>query len=1000
MYLNTHSYYSFKYGTMSPVELLKEASCNRLNNMVLTDINSTAGCMHFIRKAPEYGIKPLIGIDFRNGAQPLFVGVAKNTEGFRELNTYLSIHLHADKPISHQAPPFQHAYVVYPYSHYKNQQLRPNEFIGISVSDLSKFKFSALRQQFGKLVIMQTVTFRNKRDFNTHRLMRAIDNNTLLSKLPKTEEGQPSDVMYSIGDLKKHFQEFPEIIENTERLLDECQICFDFAEPVSSKNLKTYTGSDEGDLRLVRKLCKEGIRYRYGETRKDIEERFEKELKVIEQKDYLSYFLINWDIVSYARKMNYPYIGRGSGANSLIAYLMRITDVDPIELDLYFERFINLYRKNPPDFDIDFASRDRNAMTAYIFGRFEHTALLATYSTFQRKAVIREIGKVFGLPPHEIDLLSDRRNRKPDDMGQLVLKYGALIEGLPSHLSVHSGGILISNQDIHYYTATHLPPKGFPTTHFDMIVAEDIGLYKFDILGQRGLSKIQDAIDIIARNHPSAPQIDIHDVKPFFEDEKVKVLLREGKAIGCFYVESPAMRMLLTKLRADTYPGLVAASSVIRPGVAKSGMMREYILRFRYPERRKEAHPILLGIMPDTFGVMVYQEDVIKVAHHFAGLSLAEADVLRRGMSGKFRSRSEFQQVEKQFFVNCHKKGHQQKDTADIWRQIESFAGYAFSKGHSASYAVESYQSLFLKAYYPLEYTVATINNGGGFYRPELYVHEARMHGGIIEAPCINNSGALTVIKGRVIYLGLCLLKELEVSVLKEIMHVQGKEGQFITLEHFVGKVEISLDQLIILIRIGAFRFTGHSKKRLLWNAYMLLGHTKKSKPMLELFKIEPKTYSLPDLYHHELEDAFDEIELLGFPLTSPFFLLKNGITISTIMSSLKHSLGKIVQILGYLITIKRTSTSGGKEMNFGTFVDLDGYFIDTTHFPQVTARYPFRGSGVYKIIGKVVEEFDFVSIEVTQMYKEPYLDDPRYFDANTPKRHGYNGEPKKIPTV
>jgi len=996
MYLNTHSYYSFKYGIMKPVELLEEAKLNRLNYMVLTDINSTAGCMNFIRKAPEYNIKPIVGIDFRNRAQPLFVGIAKNTEGFRELNAYLSMHLHTDEPISQEAPEFEHAYVVYSFLYYKDQPLRSNEFIGISVSDLSKFKFSKWRHQLDKLVIMQTVTFRNKRDFNTHRLMRAIDNNILLSKLPKTEEGLPSDIMYPINDLKHYFQEFPEIIENTESLLDDCEVCFDFTEPVPSKNLKTYTGSHEDDLKLIRKLCAAGITYRYGVSRKDIEERFESELQVIDQKGYLSYFLINWDIVSYARKMNYPYIGRGSGANSLVAYLMRITDVDPLELDLYFERFINLYRKNPPDFDIDFASRDRNAMTAYIFERFEHTALLATYSTFQYKSVIREIGKVFGLPPHEIDLLSDKRNRHLDDMGKLVLKYGALIEGLPSHLSVHSGGVLISDRDINYYTATHLPPKGFPTTQFDMIVAEDIGLYKFDILGQRGLSKIQDALDIIEDNHPEAASIDIHDVKPFFQDEKVKKLLREGKAIGCFYVESPAMRMLLKKLRADTYPGLVAASSVIRPGVAKSGMMREYILRFRHPEKRKDAHPILLKIMPDTFGVMVYQEDVIKVAHHYAGLSLAEADVLRRGMSGKFRSRSEFQQVQDQFFENCQEKGHNQKDTAEIWRQIESFAGYAFSKGHSASYAVESYQSLFLKAHYPLEYTVATINNGGGFYRPELYVHEARMHGGVIEPPCINNSDVLTVIKGKVIYLGFCLVKELEVSVLREIMTIRRSEGQFVTLEHFVGKVQISLDQLILLIRIGAFRFINRSKKRLLWNAYMLLGHTKKSKPMCELFELETKTYSIPPLYHNEMEDAFDEIELLGFPLISPFFILKNGVSITTVMSELKYSLGKTVEILGYLITVKRTNTSNGKEMNFGTFVDLDGHFIDTTHFPQVTTKYPFRGKGVYKIIGKVVEEFDFLSIEVTRMYREPYIDDPRYFDASVGKRHGYNGEDKR----
>ena len=202
-----------------------------------------------------------------------------------------------------------------------------------------------------------------------------------------------------------------------------------------------------------------------------------------------------------------------------------------------------------------------------------------------------------------------------------------------------------------------MPPKGYPTIQFDMHVSEDVGLYKFDILSQRGLSKIKDALDILDYNQPDHPPIDIHDIHRFKKDEQVRKVLLDAKPIGCFYVESPAMRMLLTKLQVDDYLGLVAASSVIRPGVAQSGMMQEYIKRFRNPERRKEAHPVLAELMPETYGVMVYQEDVIKVAHHFAGLTLGEADKMRRGMSGKFRSREEFQAVKEKFFSNCKKKG-------------------------------------------------------------------------------------------------------------------------------------------------------------------------------------------------------------------------------------------------------------------------------------------------------------------------------------------------------
>ena len=379
-------------------------------------------------------------------------------------------------------------------------------------------------------------------------------------------------------------------------------------------------------------------------------------------------------------------------------------------------------------------------MTQYIFDTFKNVVLLGTYVTFKHRGVVRELGKVFGLPKNEIDLLADGRYQpsRLDEVSNLVLKYGELIKGMPNYLSIHASGILISEKPAHYFSATHLPPKGFATVMFDMVIAEDVGLYKYDILGQRGLAKIKETMEILEASRPEEiAKFDIHDIKAFKNDPNINNMIKSAQCMGCFYVESPAMRMLLKKLQVDNYLGLVAASSIIRPGVAKSGMMREYILRHRNPGRAEEkAHPVMLDIMPETYGVMVYQEDVIKVANCFAGLDLGEADVLRRGMSGKFRSREEFQKVKDKFIDNCREKGYDDKLIFEIWGQIASFAGYAFAKGHSASYAVESYQSLFLRTYYPLEYMVAVLNNGGGFYRAESYIHEARMLGATIHTPC------------------------------------------------------------------------------------------------------------------------------------------------------------------------------------------------------------------------------------------------------------------------
>ncbi|MFC4095243.1 DNA polymerase III subunit alpha [Euzebyella saccharophila] len=990
MYLNCHTYYSLRFGTFSEKELLRLAQENEVTRLVLTDINNTSACLNFVRLAPDFNVTPILGIDFRNGIDPCFVGIAQNNEGFMELNNFLSRHLHQQKEIPPTAPKFQNAYVVYPFEKvllHEIDHLGEKEFIGVSIKDLRKLPFSKLSNLKNKLVVLQPVTFRHKSDFNAHRLLRAIDNNILLSQLEKTEEASEDEKMFPITNLAAAFSEHPHILENTESLLRSCHIFFDFSENRSPQNLRTYLGSQEADEALLEKLCQEGLPYRYPDGGEGILERLEKEMKLIKEMGFVSYFLINHDIVSEARKRGFFYVGRGSGANSIVAYLLRITDVDPIELDLYFERFINLYRANPPDFDIDFSHRDRPEMTQYIFDRFEHVALLGTYVTFKERGVIRELGKVFGLPKREIDALCEGgySPKSSDDISRLVIKYGRLLMGMPNYLSIHAGGILISDKPLHWFSATHLPPKGFPTTQFDMVIAEDVGLFKFDILGQRGLSKIRETLDIIAYNQPEkANSFDIHNVRKFKTDRSVNELIKTAQCMGCFYVESPAMRMLLRKLEVDNYLGLVAASSIIRPGVAKSGMMREYILRHRNKGRAEEkGHPVMLDIMPETYGVMVYQEDVIKVAHHFADLDLGEADVLRRGMSGKFRSREEFDKVRLKFIDNCRKKGEPDSVIFEVWEQIASFAGYAFAKGHSASYAVESYQTLYLRAYFPLEYMVAVLNNGGGFYRAEFYVHEARMLGGIIHPPCVNQSFHVNAIYGKDIFLGFGYLRELELRVSERILKERGKNGSFSSLEDFLDRVGISIEQISILIRIDAFRFTGVNKHQLLWKAHLFLNKsTKIDHP--KLFPPKHQDFKIPHLHTTHLETAFAELELLGFCLCSPFDILAEPPKNNRCAADLERFLNNYIDIYGYLVTVKNTKTHHGKRMHFATLVDQKGEVFDTVLFPPVAANYFFRGKGVYRFYGKVVSEFGFLSIEVVKMQKQDYIQDPRYADMKT----------------
>ena len=1085
MLLNVHSWFSLNHGVLSPEQVLQEVHDLGLQQVALTDINCTAGWSDLFRLADQYKVRPLAGIEFKTGPRTLYIGIARNNEGVHQLASLLTDHLLDGAELPEQSPELPDAFIIYPYGAANTPaQLRPNEFIGVRPGDVNRLRFSPWMKRKEKLLALVTATFRSdeilsKRDFNVHRLKRAVDTNTLLSTTPPEHISPATQRFLSEEQVCAAFADVPELVWNTRRLMDQCDVHFAHGK---SKNRRTWSDDASADLELLREETQAGLLRRYGNPAQQVIDRVDRELTVIAQKDFVSYFLINWDLVRFAKRKGFFHVGRGSGANSLVAYCLGITDVDPIELDLYFERFINPSRSSPPDFDLDFSWKDRDQVTQYLFdtyGAQRRVALLATYSTYQRRAVVRELGKVFGLPPADIDALAEgeaghsRWIGRSDNaravnggaavidnerIARTILRYAEHFHEHPHHLSIHVGGVLISEKPLTHYTALHLPPKGFATTQFSMLEAEDLGLYKFDILSQRGLGHIRDCVELVQvsshkcqgtrdQHHGTdltldtcpltldtcPPAVDIHAIEQFKQDPRINELLRTGDTIGCFYVESPAMRMLLKKLGVQDYLTLVAASSIIRPGVSQSGMMREYILRHRDPERRKQAHPAMYAIMPDTYGVMVYQEDVIKVAHLYAGLTLAEADILRRGMSGKYRSREEFQRVKERFFDNCLKKGYPPEESAEIWRQIESFAGYSFAKGHSASYAVESYQSLYLKAYHPLEFMVAVANNFGGFYHTEFYLHEAKRAGAVIEAPCVNRSGELCTLhaagpwplaaggiedrpaaKGQQpkasIYLGLQNIKSLNTDTAERILKDRHRHGPFTGLPDLLHRIPIPVDQARMLIRVGALRFTGKSKPELLWDLTLLHPGAKAIERGTDLFITKPPETRLPELQHFDLSDAYDELELLGFPLCDPFLLVENAgengknsekgenagklpdpRTFSPLSPpspfspprisarDMPQHIGKRVTLLGYVVHVKPTRTGTGERMSFGSFIDPAGDFWDSTHFPEVEARYPFRGRGVYRLVGKVEEEFGHCSLSVQHLEKLLWRQDPRY---------------------
>jgi len=977
MTLICRSYYSLRYGVIPIDKLVGQASDYKLKEFCLTDINNTSGIIEFVNECKKYNIRPIGGIEFRNKDKWLYTGIAKNNEGFNNLNRFFSKYSLNNSFFPEEAPGIDDVYFVYPLSEKQPDDLAENEYIGVSYGQINRMFSENYKNYQHKYIYFNPATFLEPYEWEVHRHLRAIDHNTLLSQLKEEWLASQYELFYSPFEVKKACRNFPFLEENASKLIQECGLYYDN----SIKNKQHFTENKELDRERLSNLAKQGMVQRYGNNDFQIEERVDKELKVIDELGFSAYFLITCDIIRYSMENGFQHVGRGSGANSIVAYCLYITDVDPIELNLYFERFINPKRSSPPDFDIDYSWKERDQILNYIFWRFghEYTALLGAISTFKGSSILRELGKVYGLPKSDIDNLVTQPGFyvNSDPVYDSIFQYARKLTDFPNIRTIHAGGVLISEKPITFYSALDMPPKGYPTTHWDMYSAEDIGFEKLDILSQRGIGHIKEATEIIEQNHNE--HIDIHQTDKIKNDPKAKELLRSGETMGCFYIESPAMRGLLKKLNCDNYITLVAASSIIRPGVAKSGMMKEYIRRYHNPNDFEYIHPVMKEQLSETYGIMVYQEDVLKVCYHFAGLDLADADILRRAMSGKFRSKKEFKRIEEKFFSNCRNKGYSEKVIQEVWRQIESFAGYSFSKAHSASYAMESFQSLYLKAHYPLEFLTAVINNFGGFYKTWVYLNEVQRYGAEIKLPSVNESNYLTRVVNNTVHLGFVHVKGLELTVVKEILTERQKNGAFATLEDLLKRTAIPKEQMIILIRTGALNFTGMPKAELLWRMY--IGNKDKSESKEpELFEYnESKKYTLPEFEQNNIEDAYDEIEFLDFPVTLSYFdLLNTGFRGELNVNEMLNYVGKKVRLIGQLVTIKYVRTVNKEIMNFATFVDSKGDFFDTVHFPDALKTYPFRGDGVYLLLGKIVEEFGHPSMEVEKMAKLEIVKDPR----------------------
>ncbi len=461
MFLNCKTWFSLRYGTIKTEALVGLAAAHGAKALALTNINNTTDLWDFVAYCQAQNIKPIAGVEVRNDHNFLYILLAKNNEGLYQIHKFLSHHLQSKTPFPSTPALDENVFIIYPFGFHNVEDLNCQEFIGIQAIELNKLYGFNVADHSSKFVIRHPVTFNEgKSDYNIHQLLRAIDKNVIGTKLTQQDVAGKHEFFIQEEALKEIFEEHPTIIAATEKLMDSCTIDIEFS---TDKTKKLYSTTEADDKKLLKKLAFDGMERRYGKNNAIAKQRITKELKIINDLNFTAYFLITWDIIRYAKSREFFYVGRGSGANSIVAYCLEITDVDPLELDLYFERFLNPKRSVPPDFDIDFSWTDRDEMIDYIFTRYghDHVSLIAAYTTFQSKAVVRELGKVFGLPKEEIDQL-DTNIAKPDKIFKQILHYGSLLQDFPNNLSIHAGGMLISHEPLNYYSATALPPKGFP----------------------------------------------------------------------------------------------------------------------------------------------------------------------------------------------------------------------------------------------------------------------------------------------------------------------------------------------------------------------------------------------------------------------------------------------------------------------------------------------------------------------------------------------------------
>ena len=1033
VHLHVHSQYSLLDGAIRFDEVFDLAKKYRMDAVALTDHGNMFGVIEFYQMAIKHGIKPIVGCEIYvapasrfekktgEGAEGNYhlTLLVKNEIGYFNLLKLVSLaHLEGfyykprvDKQLLGEyndglialSGCLKGEIAAYANRGEMKKALQTAEdyrrifdhrrfFIEIQNNGVeNQLQVNERLLEIGHQLSLPVVAtndchYLHRRDAKAHEVLVCIQTGKTLQDTDRMRF--PSDEFYfkSSQEMADLFRNIPEAIANTVEIAEQCNLEMHFDE----KHIpRIAVPPGETAESYLEKLAREGLEHRLSrfKGRKDLEDRsglyrtrLEEELKIIKSMGYPGYFLIVYDFIRYAKDHKIPVgPGRGSAAGSLVAYALNITDLDPIEYDLIFERFLNPGRKSSmPDVDVDFCMDGRDEVIQYVAEKYgkENVAQIITFGKMQAKAVVRDVGRVLGIPyaevdriakliPNKLDITLDQALQQEPGLRDAINKDQRIaslfeiarsLEGLARHASTHAAGVVIANKPLMEYLPLQRGQNNEVMTQYPMKQVEAIGLVKFDFLGLKTLTVVDQTVQMIEKNR--GIKVELSEIP--LDDSEVYGLLGAGSNLGIFQLESSGMRDLLLKLKPQSFKDIIALVALYRPGPLDSGMVGEFIKRKHGQESIRYEVPALEEILRDTYGVIVYQEQVMRIASTLANFSLEDADNLRRAMSKK--DALEMERQKEKFLEGAKKNRVPSRKAEKIFEQMETFGRYGFNKSHSAAYALVAYQTAYLKTRYPIEFMAALLTSEAqNADKIVKYISECRDMKIEILPPDINESFRHFAVIGSQIRFGLTAVKNVGDAAIEIILAEREGHGKFKSLYDFCRRVDLrKVNRRVTesLIKCGAFDFSKAYRSQML----TVLGEVLDQSQSAQKKKGEPQLSMLADPSKGLKEDypdieEFSENQLIAFeketigfyisrhPLSHYREEIKRHTDLDT--SSLpKLQNGAEVRICGLVSSLKEILTKKGDRMAFLTLEDMKG-FVEVILFPEVFKNaLPYLRSG------------------------------------------------------